>query len=171
MLFRSCSKKKHLPEPALLLYAGYDLHSQIGLVREIITGITQKEKTVIVLPRPETLIPLLSEISSLVGRFNVSLGYPLKRTSLFVLFNLVSYAQSRRKNNFYYSSDYLELLRHPLVKNIKFSNNSAITRVLVHKIEKVLSGQPETLLGGSIFIDPYDVEKLSALYADRKSVV
>jgi len=158
------NKKVPRHEPILSLHAGYDLQTQVAVVREIVQGIKQKENTVIVLPRPETLIPLLSQISSLVNNFNVSLGYPLKRNSFFVLFNLLFKAQNTKKKGLYYTPDYLNLLRHPLVKNLKFSNEPAMSRVLVHKIEEVLGGEPKTEVGGSIFIDLGDLENLEELY-------
>ena len=150
-------------QPKLSFYVGHDLHSQVGLVREVLKKIKGSD-TVIVLPRPESLVPLLSEITSNVTDFNVSLGYPLKRSSLFALLNILFRAQETKTNSTYYAPDYLNVLRHPLVKNIRFLNNSAITRVLVHKIEEVLIGRVETELGGTLFVDLASIENLPDIY-------
>jgi len=135
------------------LYAGFDSHSQVGIIREIIKKTkANPEDTVIVLPQSESLIPLLSEISSICDQFNVSMGYPLRRSTLYNLFDRISRAQKTRKNNQYYAKDYLALIMHPLMKNLLIDTDSAVTRVLVHKIEEVLSGGYESDLGGSLFI-------------------
>ena len=70
----------------LKLYAAFDTHIQAALVRDILKTIKNPEATVVVLPDPEALIPLLSEIAPVVSAFNVSMGYPLQRSSLSSLF-------------------------------------------------------------------------------------
>ncbi len=135
------------------LYAGFDSHSQVGIIREIIKKTkSNPEDTVIVLPQSESLIPLLSEISSVCDQFNVSMGYPLRRSTLYNLFDRISRAQKTRKKNQYYAKDYLALIMHPLIKNLLIDTDSSVTRVLVHKIEELLSGAYESDLGGSLFI-------------------
>lgn len=135
------------------IYSGFDTHAQVGIVREILKQIPVKDKTVIVLPEPNHLIPLISEIASLENNFNVSMGYPLKRSSLYVLFGLIFKAQLSRKEGRYYTKDYLNVLRHPFVKNLKLSVDSAVSRVLAHKIEEILTGKEKTSLSGSLFIN------------------
>ncbi len=156
-------KKRVLP--SFHFYAAGDIHSQVSLVIDILRRIKNVKNTVIVLPRPSALIPLLSEISSVVEDFNVSLGYPLKRSSLFSLFEAIRHAQESRKGNLYYATDYLNLLRHPLIKNINFLFDASVTRVIVHKIEEFLKGEPPSSLGGSIFINLDDVESIDELYS------
>ena len=151
--------------PNISLYAGYDLHTQIGFVSDIIkNNIDDINDTVIILPRRETLIPLLSEIADIVKDFNVSLGYPLRRTPVFTLFNAVLNAQKSRRQEYYYTFDYLKVLRHPLVKNLNVTAGASVTRVLVHKIEEILKGKIETELGGSLFIRPGDLENLEDIF-------
>ncbi len=137
----------------LRIYSGFDTHAQVGIVREILKQIPVKEKTVIVLPEPNHLIPLISEIASLENNFNVSMGYPLRRSSLYVLFGLIFKAQLSQNKDRYYTKDYLNVLRHPFVKNLKLSVDPAVTRVLAHKIEEILTGKEKTPLSGSLFIN------------------
>ncbi len=140
------------PQFDLNLYCGFDLHSQIGLVRDILKKIERPDQAVVVLPEADHMIPLLSEIAFHLKDFNVSMGYPLKRSSLYALFRQVFQAQLSRKDARYYTRDYLKVLKHPLVKNLRLSGPPAVSRVLVHKIEEILTGQQETPLSGMLFI-------------------
>ncbi len=153
-----------IPQFSLNLHAGFDVHSQVGSVREILKGIKDPENTVIVLPDPDHIIPLLSEIHSLVKDFNVSMGYPLKRSSLYSLFEFIFRAQLSSKEGRYYTKDYLKALRHPFIKNLKVSSDAAVARVLVHKIEEVLTGKETTPISGSLFIRLEDIVGLEDVY-------
>ncbi|MFH1398250.1 MAG: PD-(D/E)XK nuclease family protein [Candidatus Omnitrophota bacterium] len=149
----------------LQVFAGFNQHSQVGLVREIVKKLKNTDKTVILLPQVESIIPLLSEISSTVQDFNVSIGYPLKRSSLYALFNSIFKAQETKKQDRYYAKDYLRALSHPLIKNLKIAaNNPSVVRVLVHKIEEALSGIEKTELAGSLFISLSDVQGCKDLF-------
>jgi ATP-dependent helicase/nuclease subunit B len=148
----------------LSLYSCFDSQSQAGTVRQILKKIKQPGETVIVLPDPQNIITLLSEISSEVEDFNVSMGYPLKRTPLFSLFKSIFRAQSSQKNGQYYSPDYLSVLTHPLVKNFKIFPDPTFIRMLVHKIEEILVGLEKNELGGSIFVSLKQIETLRQLY-------
>lgn len=151
-------------EPHLCLYQGFDMHSQVCLVREIVKKIPDKNNTVILLPRSESLIPLLTEISSSLDEFNVSMGYQLKRSSLYVLFNSLFRAQESKKDGKYYARDYLEVMRHPLVKNLAIDDDSAITRVMIHKIEELTRGDEKSMIGGSLFLSLTDIEAENKIY-------
>jgi CRISPR/Cas system-associated exonuclease Cas4 (RecB family) len=149
----------------LNIHAGFDTHSQVCIAREILKEIKEIQNSLIVLPDADTIVPLLSEITSVVDEFNVSIGYPLKRSSLYSLFELVFKAQADRKQDDYYTKDYLKALRHPLIKNMKFSNNdSTVTRVIIHKTEELLTGMEENPLAGSLFVSLEDIEDLKDLY-------
>ncbi len=150
--------------PNFTVQAGFDVHSQVCLAREALKRIGKAGKTVVVLPDPDNVIPLLAEISAQVEDFNVSLGYPLSRSSLYALFTSVFKAQNNKRGASFYSKDYLTVLSHPLVKNLKIFPNPGLTRVLVHKIEEVLSGIEETALAGSLFIGLDEIERSRELY-------
>jgi hypothetical protein len=146
-------------------YEGFDMHSQASLARHILdTKIGKKENALILVPRPQMLIPLLSEISSGLDDFNVSMGYPLQRSSLYSLFYSLRKVQESKKGNYYYSKDYLDVLKHPLVKNLKIDDDPRITRVMVHKIEELLGGSQESSIGGSLFVTLEDIESQGILY-------
>lgn len=148
----------------LKLYAAFDMHAQAGLVCEILKKISDLNKTVIVLPEPDFILPLLSAISAQLEEFNISMGYPLKRSSLYALLVLMFTVQSSRKQGLYYSRDYLKVLRHPLVKNLSLTGDSAITRVVIHKIEEALTGDIATAISGHLFV------RLEAIESDERLI-
>jgi len=158
------SEQPQVPQFSLDLHAGFDAHSQVGLVREILKKTEPLERTVIVLPDSDQIIPLLSEISPLIKDYNVSMGYPLKRSSLYTLFEFIFKAQLSFKEGRYYTRDYLTVLRHPFVKNLKLSSNTTVTRILIHKLEEILTGKEKTEISGSLFICLEDIVQLDDLY-------
>ena len=141
-----------IPEYKLSIYAGSDMHQEACLVREILKKIKNPESTVIVLPDPDTLVPLLSEIACFVKGFNVSMGYPLRRSSLYNLFESIFRAQATKKAkgtktaNMYYTKDYLRVLSHPFVKNLK------------------AMGDPPTIATENLFIRLKDIEDLKEVH-------
>jgi len=153
------------PKFNLKLYSAFDSHSQVCMAREIIKGIKDVDKTVIVLPNPDNLIPLLSVLPDNVKNFNISMGYPLKRSSLYSLFEFIFKCQLSKKGNKYYTKDYLKVLRHPFVKNLNLSENSSLTRIIIHKIEDILTGEAKTDISGSLFLDLAEIIDLEELYS------
>ncbi|MFH1505144.1 MAG: PD-(D/E)XK nuclease family protein [Candidatus Omnitrophota bacterium] len=154
-----------LPELNLSFYQGFDLHSQVCIVREILKNkIKDKNNTLIVVPRAEAVIPLLGEISPILEDFNISMGYPLKRSPFYVLFDALFKLQESKKQGSYYTKDYLNLLRHPLVKNLKFNHNPALRRVMIHKIEEIIHGVQESAIGGSLFLTLDQIENEEKIY-------
>ncbi|MFA5336786.1 MAG: PD-(D/E)XK nuclease family protein [Candidatus Omnitrophota bacterium] len=172
-VFEKCAKEmdisiktdiKSSPKYKLSLYQGFDMHSQVCLVREIVDKLANKENTLILLPRPESLIPVLTEVAVKLDEFNVSMGYPVKRSPIYVLFDALFSAQENKKGDKYYVRDYLNLLRHPLVKNLKISDDYAVTRVIVHKIEELVRGDEKSLIGGSLFLSLSEIEAEEKIY-------
>lgn len=152
------------PNFRLHLYKGFDAHSQIGSLREVLKGIKDLDKTVIVLPDSANIVPLVSEISGLISDFNISMGYPLKRSSLYTLFTLIFKTQLSRKKERYYARDYLKALQHPFVKNLKIGNDPTVTRILIHKLEEILTGKELGSITGSLFVELEDIESCDELY-------
>ncbi len=157
-------EKEKKPEYNIFIQAGFDVHSESCLAREALKGVKNLSDTVIVLPEPDNIITLLSEISGFAGDFNVSIGYPLKRSSLYALFESIFKAQITKKNGKYYAQDYLKVLANPLVKNLKVFSNPALTRILIHKIEEILLGMEKTPLGGSLFLRLPEIQDFRQLY-------
>ncbi len=158
-------KARQEPSFSLSIQTGFDVHSEAGLVKEILKATGRQDKTVVVLPLPENVIPLVSEISSVADNFNVSMGYPLKRSSLCSLFEVLFRCQESKKDLSYYAKDYLNALSHPLIKNLKIPPLPvSVTHVLTQKIEEALRGEEETRLGGSLFVELSEIESSKDLY-------
>ncbi|MCB9757156.1 MAG: PD-(D/E)XK nuclease family protein [Candidatus Omnitrophica bacterium] len=148
----------------LKLYSAFDGQSQVATVREILKRIEHLDRTVIVLPDSDHIIPLLSEINPLVEEFNISMGYPLKRSSLYSLLDFIFKAQLSRAEHGYYTRDFLRVLRHPLIKNLDFGLGAAVSRIVIHKIEEMLTGMTPGALTGHLFINLGELAALDDLY-------
>jgi hypothetical protein len=161
------------PSFRLRLYKAFDVHSQVGVVGEILKGIKNCERTVIVLPVADHLVPLVSQIARYVRDFNVSMGYPLKRSSLYALCEFMFNAQLSRKAGRYYAKDYLKALRHPFIKNLQLSAGvpPAATRILIHKIEEILTGKIKTALSGSLFVQLDTIAASEDLYLSALEMI
>jgi ATP-dependent helicase/nuclease subunit B len=149
---------------SLSLHSGFDGHSQVGLAREILRKVSDPRKTVVVLPDPDHLIPLLSELTSVTEEFNLSMGYPLRRSSLSVLINQMFKAQVSRKQDAYYTRDYIKVLRHPFVKNMRWMEDPLGSRSLVNAIEDIFTGKESSAITGSRFIHLEQIETTPELF-------
>ncbi len=162
-----------LPEPTFRLHrhVGFDAHSQVGLVREIVQAHPPDEKTVIVLPDPGLIVVLMAELGGLLQDFNVSMGYPLRRSSVYTLCHLIFQAQVSRRESGYYTRDYLKVLRHPFVRRLSPRvDHPELMTVLSQAIEDILTGREKTALSGRLFIDPeelHDHQDLLRLTQER----
>ncbi len=137
----------------LKIYEAFDSHAQAGLVKEVLSGLDDLQDTVVVLPNADSLLPLLTAIGGELKEFNISMGYPLKRSALYALLEKVVQAQTTRKNNLYYARDYLKLLQHPLVRNLNLIGDPLLMRMLVHRIEEAFKGDALTAISGSLFLE------------------
>jgi hypothetical protein len=151
--------------PKINFYCGYDTHSQIGIVREIIKTFPQEKlsSTVIVLPDEKKVFPLLYEITSLVKELNISLGYSLQYTTIYSLIETIFSAQLTKTNR-YYTKDYLNILSHPVVKSYLFDNDNTVTKTLIQTIENFLTGVEKNVLSTSITVDLTEIESLDEIY-------
>jgi ATP-dependent helicase/nuclease subunit B len=143
----------------LSIYEAFDSHAQAGLVKGILGKIKDRESTVIVLPDGDFLSILLTAVGGQLEEFNISMGYPLKRSALYSLLTLIIEAQNRRKGDLYYTKDYLRLLQHPLIKGLGLGQQQGVIGILVNKTEEVLKGDIVTELSGRLFLDPEDIIK------------
>jgi len=151
------------------IYSAHDSHGEAAVAGKIVREMKGPGSAVIVLPDASSALPLLSEITSSVKDLNVSVGYPLKRSSLYVLLRMIFEAQLAVREGRYYSKHYLAVMMHPLAKNLKLLSEREYTRILVHKIEEGLKGFERSKISGSLFVDLKDIlndNKLLSL-ADR----
>lgn len=158
------------PQFDLKLYSAADMQGQAGMAREILKTVPDLNRTVVVLPSSDAIVPLLSEVGSVVADYNISMGYPLKRSSLYTLVEYIFHAQMSRKGDQYYTRDYLRVLRHPFVKNLDFGPDPSLTRIFIHKIEEVLKGDIVTALSGNIFITLDDILSCDAVFTATRDM-
>ncbi|CAN5396965.1 PD-(D/E)XK nuclease family protein [soil metagenome] len=94
-------------------------------------------KTVVVLPEEHLLFPVLHSLPSTIENINITMGYPLRETTLYgFLEQLLNFKQhistdASGKLLFYYKP-LLSLLRHPVVLNY----NASFAHHLIKEIEK-----------------------------------
>jgi len=164
-------KKNKIPDgnyPRIQIYEGFDTHSQIKGVRDALSNLKNPESTCIVLPKAEALMPLLYQgLPSDLVDYNISLGYPLKRTPIYALIDMIIQAQEKkRQDGSFYAKDYLKIVMHPYVKNIGDDRlKPDITRILIHKIEEALLGMDNSIgLQKRSFIKLEEIEENPLLF-------
>ncbi|MFP4472372.1 MAG: PD-(D/E)XK nuclease family protein [Candidatus Omnitrophota bacterium] len=159
-------ERREVPEPEfdLHVHAAFDRHSQAGMAAEILRKLPDPEQTVVVLPDPDMIIPLLSELSGREHPFNISMGYPLSRGPLSVLLQLVFSALTSRDERGYYARDYLKLIAHPIVKNLTLDGEPQRTRILLHKIEEALTGRFNSGISGKTFFGLDELESCREIF-------
>lgn len=135
-------------KPEIEIYESPDRHGQVYMLREVLKKSSVDENSVIVLPSEDLLFPLLRQgLSDLEdNEYNVSMGYPIIRTPLWSFFDALwqthnSIYLDEKGNISLPLSEYLQLVLHPYVKNLKLKGEAAPTRNLFHMIESYLTQQ------------------------------
>lgn len=156
--------------PKVFLYKAFNTHSEVLGLRDALIGERASgERTAVVLPEPEPLIPLLSEVmTTLAVDYNISMGYPAVRTPVYALLDLFIRLQESKRGNAYYLPDYLSFLMHPYLKNIHHKIESSHTRILIHSIEEVLLDQGKTFIGLDEIEEKLEIFEKAARMAERK---
>ena len=135
-------------EPSVHFYSSPDTHGQVLALGALLqkyqsAGDPLDKNSVIMLPTPDTLFPLLRQGLSNMDEnsYNISIGYPLTRTPVFGFLNNLMNLVTSMDGDKVYIPDYLKFVLHPYTKNIYFQRNSEITRVLFHTLEDKLLRQ------------------------------
>ncbi|GHT37334.1 hypothetical protein AGMMS49593_04120 [Endomicrobiia bacterium] len=138
----------------LNVYSAFDDQSQGSLLKNLISSYSKEdlEKTVIIVPDSSMLQSVISEVSIVTERYNISAGYPAAKTTIFSLIQVIIEAQLSRKGQLYYSKDVMKVLTNPLLRNIRFFGEGSISRIVAHKIEKALDQNSKNCLSGKMFI-------------------
>ncbi|MBU1487505.1 hypothetical protein KKH56_05600, partial [bacterium] len=150
--------------PQIFLHSAFNTHSEVVGLRDVLTANPQPrfrnpQSVAIVLPEPEPLIPLLSEVmTTLSVDYNITMGYPAIRTPIYALLDLILRLFETKREDAYYLPDYLSLLMHPYIKNIHYRIESSQMRILIHSIEETLSGQ------GKMFLELSEIEEKEEIF-------
>ena len=143
----------------ILLHEAADTHGETesvyGIVKEMKDGEPGSSGTAIVLPDAGTLLPLLSNVMDYFPYdYNVTMGYPLKRTPFYTLMNGIFNAQSSARTQpggnqkHYYAKDYLRVLKHPYIKGM----HDQTVHAVVQQIERYIVDK------GKVFLMLEDIE-------------
>jgi hypothetical protein len=127
------------PRPDTRFYSSPEAHGQVFALNAALGS--PDEGTLIVLPRPDTLFPLLRHCLSRFEpeSYNVSLPYPLQRTPLYGFLNNLMELVGTMDGERVYLAAYVAFALHPYVKNIRLGQSAEATRVLFHALEERLA--------------------------------
>ncbi|MBF0519673.1 MAG: PD-(D/E)XK nuclease family protein [Nitrospirae bacterium] len=153
--------ERGLSYPEIKFISSSDTHGQVFSVNSILSETTDIKNTVIVLPQPDTLFPLLYHgISSFEETaYNVSLGYPLVRTPLYGFFQSLMETVLSIEGGRVYVPDYIKFTLHPYIKNVFYKGNAELTRIIFHTIEEELSANR-----ARTFLTLSEIENLSGIF-------
>jgi ATP-dependent helicase/nuclease subunit B len=158
------------------LYCLPNQESQMVQVAEILKAIVvarshpeDLKKIAVILPDSTSLIPFIHGVVSRFSPkqkqipFNISLGYPFRRTPLYqLLISMMKAAKSRLERGMIFSPDYLNLIRHPYVKfSGKTGKEEEPLKRGIHLIEDLISR--ENLL----FFEPGKIEDQITLIMEK----
>ncbi|MFZ1947010.1 MAG: hypothetical protein WAW06_05640, partial [bacterium] len=153
--------------PRLVFHEAYDLHAELRAVRAVLAGrapggVAAKpaadlpDQSALVLPDPSALVPALYHLPEAAG-INVSLGYPLARSSIAALLEqAMVLEEGKGKEGGYYHQDYLTLLRHPYVRRLPTPTGKD-GRIVLHLLEN------KARQYGRPFLTQVDIRDLLAL--------
>jgi len=94
------------------------------LLQEAIDNGVNPEDVVVVLPDESLLFPVLNSLPPPVEKVNVTMGYPLRQTPVFSLFNSLVLLQKNMKDGAFYYKDITNVLNHPYIRPL-FANRIA----------------------------------------------
>ena len=166
------TRPERVPDPAgspargpdwFHLHAGFDAHSELLGLRHALSALPEEQlnQAVIVLPRSESLIPLLEEVlTALPPKYNISLGYPFVRTPVYALVRTVFALQKSTRDGTVAARDYVNLLFHPYIKNLGDGIPPDACRALVHAVEE------RVLERGALRLSLDTIEADDRLFAD-----
>lgn len=126
---------------------GFDLHSQLSVLQQELQNADDLEQTAVVLPSSGSLPPVLHHLPE--QDVNISMGYPLERTSLAQLLEtLLTLQENRDTQGRYHWKDTANLLRHPYMKMLRVESGK--------RLRRVLSTWERAVRTGSAYVHPLD---------------
>ncbi|MGL1863705.1 MAG: PD-(D/E)XK nuclease family protein [Pseudodesulfovibrio sp.] len=102
-------------KPNIRFCEGFDRHSQLAAMTEDMQAATGLDESAVILPDEGALLPVLHHLPD--KEPNISMGYPLDRTSLARLIEtILTLQENRLENGKYYWRDVVNLIRHPYLR-------------------------------------------------------
>ncbi|MFZ5813226.1 MAG: PD-(D/E)XK nuclease family protein [Thermodesulfobacteriota bacterium] len=160
-----------LAKKTIRFHEGYDLHSQLLAFSRELAEAPDISDAAVVLPDTGLLMPVLHHLPR--RDVNISMGYPLARSSVSRLIETILRLQETRLGPGRYSwRAFLELVRHPYLKMLKVDDAEPL-RPLFHAWEAVVRR-------GGRYLDPFalpepggdeDAESGEAMDAAKRNAV
>lgn len=152
-LFQSDKSDRESNEPEVHFYKASDTHGQIFALSAMIQERMKKgpaldERSVIVVPSPDALFPLLNHALSQLPaeQYNIALGYPAERTPVFSFLRDLMELLCTKQGERYSAAQYIKFVLHPYTKNIRFGQRADVTRILFHALESMLTEDKSKIL-------------------------
>lgn len=135
----------NLSSKKLRFFEGHDLHAQLKALETCLAEAPDLEDTAIVLPDTGLLSPVLHILPR--KDVNISMGYPLARSSLArLLETILTLQETRLSSGRYHWRSLVALLRHPYLKMLRLGDEEPL-RAVFHTLEAALRQ-------GGAFADP-----------------
>jgi len=140
--------------PRIRFHQGFDLHSQLAVLRQELAAESAQfaesadfgaTDAAVIIPDEGMLVPVLHHLPD--RDVNVTMGYPLTRTSLYDLVETVLRLQESSEGpGRYYWREVVNLLRHPYLKMLRLEGQEPL-RLVFHAME-------EQARQGEKYLDP-----------------
>ncbi len=139
----------NLSSKKLRFFEGHDLHAQLKALETCLAEADDLDSTAIVLPDTGLLSPVLHILPR--KDVNISMGYPLARSSLArLLETILTLQETALAPGRYHWKELIALVRHPYLKMLRLGEEAPL-RGLFHELEA-------TLRQGGAFVDPFALE-------------
>ena len=133
--------------PEIKIHKGFTIHSETKKLFEILKKKNKDENLCIVLPEESNLFPTIEmSLSPYIKdiKFNITMGFPLKRTPFYSLFKKHLALLEEFKRQEIYSTTLFSFLKHPYIKTIKLEDLN-IKEIITKEDKGFLQFSPESL--------------------------
>jgi hypothetical protein len=120
------------PSASLHFYKASDMHGEIFKLAQVLKNPAPGD--VIVLPEARTLVPLIENVLTASGDYNISMGYPLTATPVYALLDALGDLLDKKGEAGFFVPGYLEFVFHPYIKNIYLKGSSESGRVIFQTV-------------------------------------
>ncbi|UZP68042.1 PD-(D/E)XK nuclease family protein [Desulfovibrio mangrovi] len=150
-----CIEEPESRKRETVFHEGFDLHSQLDVLERTLSEYAPESKTdassdnapatidsAVVLPDTGLLMPVLHHLPR--KDVNISMGYPLGRSTLFRLLETVMRLQETANAKSYHWKEVIGLLRHPYLKMLTIAEERPLGVPLHHMEASVRTGRRYT---------------------------
>ncbi len=168
--FKWVDNNFHESEKVITLYGVPQNVGQVKiagqLLRELSVRESELDQTAVVLNDESMVEPLLNSIPDEAGKFNLTMGLPLKSTPLFRLIdsvmelqsNILKFERSSSKTSKIYFRDILRVLDHPYILALLIEDNLRELPSSIRKSNKIFLGYDELM--DSYFLKDCSVKRI-----------